>query len=600
MKQEMGWGAAAVIAIAAAVGIFSQSTSKPNEGSATGGRPASIAKQVKAPKNNIHKECSDLIELFQAFLLDENVAGPGFCYDSDGDRASVASKSEDNLAPKFVIATFPDPLHTHFSFLFDRFVEAIQQSAQDEGYQYDSSWLPWETEEPTLTLLGDQDEADDRKKQREDQPGVLLFHAAARNGQTARMPYQTGLFVFIVGEDSTDGIHRKQFENAVAWITALRGASEELPVGILGPTFSGSYPSLAELLSDPTLSRTLGTGRAKFPKPLAIYSGSVTSKKDAEQFATNPAFTFRSFLQDDDTALDRLCRYLTGNGKEAFNLQRLAILSEDETAYGFEVSNKQELCPGASWLYYPRDISTLRSAYQQQSIFNSAATQQNQSTTQRTGLTTDLADPEGKEHDTVRTYAGNQTPLSQEAELLAIVGALRAHRAQYIVLRSSNTLDPLFLANFLRRQYPEARVVILNSDLLFQRGQDALQLSGVMTLSTYPLLSWERDWTAREPPPIRSHRVFPESSTEGTYIAARLLLHTPALDNDPACHASCAIIDGKLDEYFLPSVFCKPPREASYVPLPDYAPPFWTQPRPCTEDTPSESCKPTSRPYGYR
>ena len=338
MKQQMGWGAAAAVAIAAAIGLSSLSTSRPSQAAATGGRPAPIAKQVKAPKKNIHKECSDLIELFQAFLLDENVAGPGFCYDSDGDRASFASKSEHNLAPKFIIATVPDPLHTHFSLLFDRFVEAIQQGAQDEGYQYDSSWLPWETEEPTLTYLGDQDEADDRKKKREDQPGVLLFRAAARNGQTARKPYQTGLFVFIVGEDSTDGIHRKQFENAVAWITALRGASEELPVGILGPTFSGSFPSLAELLSDPKLALTLRDGRATFPKPLAIYSGSVTGKKDAEQFATNPAFTFHSFLQDDNTALDRLCRYLTGNGKRAFNLQRLAILSEDETAYGFETS----------------------------------------------------------------------------------------------------------------------------------------------------------------------------------------------------------------------------------------------------------------------
>ncbi len=593
MKQQMGWGAAAAVAIAAAIGLSSLSTSRPSQAAAAGGRPAPIAKQVKAPKKNIHKECSDLIELFHAFLLDENVAGPGFCYDSDGDRASVASKSEDNLAPKFIIATVPDPLHTHFSLLFDRFVEAIQQGAQDEGYQYDSSWLPWETEEPSLTLLGDQDEADDRKKQREDQPGVLLFRAAARNRQSARKPYQTGLFVFIVGEDSTDGIHRKQFENAVAWITALRGASEELPVGILGPTFSGSFPSLAELLSDPKLALTLSAGRARIPKPLAIYSGSVTSKKHAEQFATNPAFTFHSFLQDDNTALDRLCRYLTGNGKKTFNLQRLAILSEDETAYGFDVPYKQqELCPGAPWLYYPRDISTLRSAYQQQSIFNSTATQQNQNTPQRNGLTTDLADPQGKEHDTVRTYAGNQTPLSQEAELLAIVGALRAHRAQYIVLRSSNTLDPLFLANFLRRQYPEARVVILNSDLLFQRGQDALQLNGVMTLSTYPLLSWEPDWTARPPLPIHSHRVFPESSTEGTYVAARLLLHTPALDNDPVGHASCTISDGKLNEYFLPSIFCKPPSEASYVPLPDYAPPFWTQTRPCSEGEPSESCRP--------
>ena len=96
--------------------------------------------------------------------------------------------------------------------------------------------------------------------------------------------------------------------------------------------------------------------------------------------------------------------------------------------------------------------------------------------------------------------------------MLAIIGALRSHRAQYIVLRSSNTLDPLFLANFLRRQYPEARVVILNSELLFQRGQDALQLNGVMTLSTYSAnpLGAQLDRASTSPAPFaqsvsRSH-----------------------------------------------------------------------------------------------
>src|ERR1700688_2044215 len=607
MKQEAGWGAAAVIAIAAAVGISSRATSGPQEGASTGSRPQTVAAKSKGLQP-VHKECSDLLDLFQAFLLADDVTGPSFCYEPGTHlvKSADTSKENTNFQPKFIIATLPDPLHTHFSLLFDRFVEAIQDGAQDEGYEYDSSWLPWETEEPSLALLTDQDKADDRKKNREDQPGVLLFRAPIREGQSPRQRYQEGLFVFIIGEDPTDGIHRKQFENTMDWIAALQTASKKhSPVSILGPTFSGSFPSLAELLTNDKVHRDFGGLANK----LAIYSGSASSNGAVEWFRNSGelkdmGITFHSFIQDDDTSLDRFCRYLKGrdledmkggkkkdikdgkkkNDPPPFDLRRVAILSEDETAYGYG-DPKKTLCPGAPWLYYPRDISTLRAAYQKQSIFNSVSPQPSQSTAQRSNLPTDLADPAGEEHDTVRTYAGNQTPLSQEAQLLGIVSALQSHRAQYVVLRSSNTLDPLFLANFLRREYPEARVVILNSDLLFQRGQDALALTGVMTLSTYPLLPWEREWTdARPPSPIHSHRVFPETSTEGTYIASRLLLRSPttgANSQSAGCNLSPdGLQSATAKEIFVPSILCSA-GGASYVPIPDYAPPVWAAPQLC-------------------
>jgi hypothetical protein len=593
MKQEMKWGAAAAIAVAAAIGISSQSPGRGREGAPSGGQARQIA---EATPKRVRTACSDLIDLFQAFLL-RKVVGPPFCYEP-GDRSAKSTTDNSKNAdfqPKFVIATLPDPLHTHFSLLFDRFIEAIQQGAQDEWYEYDSSWLPWETEEPTLITLRDQDEADERKKRREDQPGVLLFHATPKQDQAARVPYQQSLVVFIIGEDPTDGLHRKQFENTLKWIAALQGdRNQRTPVAILGPTFSGSFPSLAQLLSDNEVHRDFRARSEASGKQLAIYSGSATGKDAVTWFSNldelkDLGISFRSFLQDDDTVLDRFCRYLEGrklNKEKAFDLQRLAVLSEDETAYGHR--GPSAICKGAPWLYYPRDISTLRAAYQKQSIFNSrSANQQSQETAQPRSLSTDLADLEGKEYDTVRTYAGNQTPLSQEAELLGIVGALRSYRSQYVVLRSSNTLDPLFLANFLRREYPEARVVILNSDLLYQRGQDAMALGGVLTLSTYPLLPWERQLIARPPFSISSHRVFPEHSTEGTYIALRLLLQSRTFEKPE--QANCRLTD---NDRFLPSIFCKP--EMPNAPIPDYAPPFWTEPIACGENTQGEACKPAT------
>jgi hypothetical protein len=588
MKQEIRWGTAVVLAVAAAAGIASRSSGGPREGA---GAAQQIAKKVqsKAGKKGVDNPCRDLVELFENFLPDETVAEPADC----GDTTTAPSKSKDaGFRPNFIIATLPDPLHTHFALLFDRFVEAIQEGGQDEGYEYDSSWLPWETEEPSLALLSDQDEAEDRKENREDQPGVLLFRKAGPTNHSPRAPYQEGLIIFVVGEEPTGGIHRKQFNNAVAWIAALeKDHNNHSPVAILGPTFSGSFPSLAQLLSNNQVSSGNGLNGAA-SNPLAIYSGSATSKDDGTQFnSTTPGIVFHSFLQDDDTTLHRFCKYLA-QGKQA--APNIAVLSEDETAYGYNPEidplklesppAKTLLCKDATWFYYPRDISSLRAAYQSQSIFNSgSSTQQNQDA-QGKNLATDLADPAGKEHDTVRTYAGNQVPLSQEAELLGIVAALRSHGAQYVILRSSNTLDPLFLANFLRRNYPEGRVVILNADLLFQRGQDALELSGAMTLFTYPLFPWEREWTARPPFLPHSHRVFPEGTTEGTYIASRLLLQSPMFSD-----AGCTLWGGDV---FLPSLFCK--KDALSVPIPDYAPPFWTEPAPCKPGEANESCKPAS------
>jgi hypothetical protein len=574
MKQELTWGAATAVAIVAAIGISSQSGSR-TPATMSNGRPAEHAPiQSKAARNGIQTPCADALDLLEHFFL-KSVPAPDVCgYPSPG---TGTVKPDADFQPRFLIATLPDPLHTHFSLLFDRFIEAIQQGAQDEGYEYDSSWMPWETEEPTLVRLPDQDEADDRKVKREEQPGILAFR------DTKQAPYHHGLIVFVVGEESTRGIHRKQFENAVAWIRALEAkrVKKTGSVAILGPTFSGSFPSLEELLSSDDVRSVLhADSSARFP----IYSGS-TSGGDAGRIFAKTALTqgtdFRSFVQDDETTMDRFCRYLG----QAYP-SNLAVVSEDETAYGNLATSN---CPGATWIYYPRDISRLRAAYQSQSMF-SGSSGQNQDTSQRKSLPTDLADPAGHEHDTVRSYAGNQTPLAQEAELLGIVDVLRANRAQYVVVRSSNTLDPLFLANFLRRDYSEARVVVLNSDLLFQRGQDAMALAGVMTLSTYPLFPWGRDWTAQPPYDSHSHRVFPENSTEGTYIASRLLLQSFSGEAKRDQSFGCQLVDNQV---FTPSLKCQATGKGPYVAFPDYAPPYWTD-APCAANPPCESCKPAT------
>jgi hypothetical protein len=543
--------------------------------------------------------CTDIEEKIQTFLLvdSEATAAPPSCYDEPSEKARNDDALKDARAHsaaglfgktadlRFVVAILPDPLHTHFSLVFDRTAEAVQQSAQDTGYYYDSSWLPWETEEKPLVLLADQDRADDQIRAREEQPGILLFRRKHQVYQdTAQQPYADGLVVFVVGEEPTGGIHKPQFENAVAWIDWLRDSSEapSTPVAILGPTFSGSLPSLAQLLAEQA-------GQFKRDLPLRIYSGSVSSEVAVRGFQTAvaglPQVEFHSFLASDETILWNYRDYLE---QEGFDIQRLAIVSEDETAYGQapvegthaieSVCGPSRRVPGAypACLYYPRDISALRDAYQKQSIFNAGSTE-NSETVRRT-LSSDVADPEGKQHDTIRAYSGQQTPLSQEAVLQQIVSMLRGHRSEYVVLRSSNPMDQLFLAHYLRLTYPEGRVVMQGSDLLLRRETGAATLSGIMTLTTYPLLPWEHHWTwPTGNAATHSHRIFAQDLAEGTYVAGRFLLHT-APPSAPGYYdlADCGATES---DAFLPA-------NCQDISIPDYAPPFWAR---SSEDHVSEA-----------
>jgi len=220
--------------------------------------------------------------------------------------------------------------------------------------------------------------------------------------------------------------------------------------------------------------------RGSSTAPLAIYSGTANSGELIGAFSaltSDPSLAdlninFHGFLERDEVGLKRYFQYRGKYTPEP----RIAVISEDETAYGGTGAqgdggtgtNQAKCSQDPLRLYYPRDIVALRTAYQTNSIFNTTAPQQS-SDVPRGRLPSDLADPEGKDHDSIRSYAGNQTPLWQESYLLG-VNAMRVCHSEYVVLRNTNPLDQLFLARYLRRAYPDARIVTDGSDRLFRAG----------------------------------------------------------------------------------------------------------------------------------
>jgi hypothetical protein len=190
--------------------------------------------------------------------------------------------------------------------------------------------------------------------------------------------------------------------------------------------------------------------------PRAKLHRSVTSDGAAQRFREHliqkhliPGVSFHSFMESDDKMFARFCNYMLREQRE-FDPSKVAVISEDETAYGSQDIAKGACFQKAVQLFYPRNISALRGAYQTTSLFDTATPTQ-PTDTQKRNLPTDFADPAGRVHDSIRNYGANETPLSQEALLMNMVAALHEFHVQYILLRGSNSLDQLFLANFFRR-----------------------------------------------------------------------------------------------------------------------------------------------------
>jgi hypothetical protein len=539
MKRNGGLVAGALVALTF-LGVSNLPKNSEGPGATESRKPTSPTKgKASGSARQPYSSCDEIADRLQRFVsrasgTSEGWRLPGSCYKA----GQVPNGQIPQAWPqvRFAIATVPNPVSTHLALLFDRTVEAIQQAAQDERYTYDDSWFPWEATTKDYSFLLDQQAAEELQKIQQDQPGVMVFRQGLFN-ETADSPYKSGLVVFLVGEKPTGGIDDKQFDNALAWTALLREISDTQPLRILGPTFSGSLPSLQRALEqDLVADHYVGY---KGQPQIHVSSGTVSSGLGYRWFDAwirnwKEGSYFRTAMENDSLMTDRFCQYLKD---QDYDLQNVAFLSEDETAFGGDPlqadkqKDKQQNerpgspCGAAIQLYYPRDIATLRSAYQQQSILGPAKSHSNADAPSAT-LRGDLSEPSGSDHDTVRTYGGQLTPLAQESVLLDIANRLSEKQIQFIILRSTSSLDQIFLSEFLRKSFPEGRVVIDGADLLFTRGAEGRSLRGVMLLSTYPLLTQEQDWTpSLVASRTKSYRTFGEDTSEGLYIAARELFH---------------------------------------------------------------------------
>jgi len=455
---------------------------------------------------------------------------------------------------EFMIATAPDPVRSHLSLFFDRSIDAIQQGAQAAGYVFSVAAMPWNPEQREAPAdFNDKLAWEYYQRAKEKLPGLMIFRKIdLRQNSKA----EEDLFVFVVGETPTGGLHKKQFRNALLIASDIQNVLKTnniaaYDLSIMGPTFSGSLPSLNDLLINNKDQICALTGK---DCSLEVHSGTVTSyawvnwftRETSQARISNPPGVNINFitLQESDDYAE--CYFLTYALNQKYELSEIAEISEDETAFGGggSLDRARDKCklPGNGTdivrLYFPREISQLRSAYQNelQHLPQTEAGKQ----PARTTLPLNLEDT-GSDEDSVPSYAHQQYPLSQESIMMTIAAALRTHHSRFVLIKASDPVDLLFVTRFLRQAYPQGRIVTLGSDLLYRREVEDDLLHGIMAITPYSLLPRADDSVAR-PDCLGSQAhvdpVFPSSYSSGTYNAVLSLL--PMEGCSEVCDKACA------------------------------------------------------------
>ena len=441
---------------------------------------------------------------------------------------------------KALIAVVPDPVHTHMALRFDRAIDAIELAAGSMNYLIGRYWLPWDLEaKRDWADYESLKEAERERKLKEAEPGLLIFRWGA-TGEAKPEAEATMLAVFLVGETSTAGINGDQFVKAVCYadrlnqrdLTDLPCSSEKvLRIGtyVLGPTSSASFASLAGLIESD-----------RYPKKKFIVNATARNSLGLQAAIAND-LQLSPFVRSVPQATQQLRRMLASNGYISKSCQEkekheVAILSEVSTALGesFDVHYDEpkdvtESNGCVDIFRYPREIASLRNAYGTSAAQNPAAG--DQSAGSRPSLSVNLTETTN-DSDEPPDFSKAQSPLSQEASLMAIAAEMQRMHYRYIGINGSNPLDVVFLASYLRNAVPNARLFSFDSDLLMQHEPDNTSYIGTLSVSSYPLLYRPLNQIG-EPGTAskRRHLPFTSQREEAIYNAAVCLIRNMPPDD---------------------------------------------------------------------
>ena len=166
---------------------------------------------------------------------------------------------------------------------------------------------------------------------------------------------------------------------------------------------------------------------------------------------------------------------------------------------------------------FPRGLSHVRQAFQNQPYSKAKTDAESANPTPAPDPTQDrpslaITGDSSEGRDAVPEFAGD-SPVSHNAELSAMSDALQHQQLQYASIVATDTLDLLFVANYLRTSVPDTRLILMDSDVLQTLPSADTSLQGSLVVGLYPIYGESQRWIGRPP------RVFSSQFEEGVYGA---------------------------------------------------------------------------------
>lgn len=446
---------------------------------------------------------------------------------------SPAGNPRSNYSLDFMIATVPDPIDSRLPYMFDSTIGSIQRAFEASGCGLDRFDLAWS--EPVSLKKhahkGEKAKAEPPRYRRE--PSLLLFRGTREL-----------ILVFLVGETPTSGLHKAamasallQLANFFLWEPGANRPPGELcemaqknpdrTIRIMGPTFSGSVPSLEFSLRD-FLARIQGEppGPDSPHLKFRIISGTATtiSPKEFSRIGEGGPRTFQSVVPPDRMVMPAIRAYILGLGR-GLAYKRIAMLSEGGTAYGMEFRNnygqgRNLFQSTVINLPFPLHISQLRTASEKQRESQQSPT---------SGLYNNLPSSiplrvgeSSQPKETPPSFSSLEVS-SEELVLSRLLSTISHEEIHAVGILATDVRDIIFLAREIHKHCPGTLVFTVSSDLLYSHLDVGAAARGMLVFTPYPLYNLDQVWT----PPLlgRETRVqFPNQDAEGIYNATLALL----------------------------------------------------------------------------
>jgi hypothetical protein len=431
-----------------------------------------------------------------------------------------------------VVATVADPAHSRMSLFLDGQTEAIERAVQAQGWDFAEQWAPWvdRFDDETKEINARRTERRLEREQ-EELPGILVFRGSPANGHGA----PRALFVFLVPETATAGIHGPVFYAAMHLASVLSRNSHGNRIALLAPSYSGTFPSLAQLVKEWRRQyerRNGGYGVA--PLSESVYGASVANDDYARTFRKETGLDFYGGAVNSHYYMAAACQLVKDYGINDL----ITVLKEDEgglrRAIHSEIRLKGGDCEVEAYVF-PRDISHLRNAYEDaiggppRDLYPDPVPKINFS----------MRDSGGGE-DSFPIFSGAQTPITQQTILNSITDNLNRRHTRLVFISATNTLDSLLLLRMIRASSPNTRVMIEGPNALFvTAANENPSLAGTLFLSPYPMFFAGDDWLdgsriqakRNEKSEAPERLMFSDSALQGLYNVTQLALTDICADN---------------------------------------------------------------------